>query len=227
MEHENLDSKVHKKLKAMIMSRQLPPGTKIFQDQLATKLGVSRTPLLGALKRLEHEQLIVYMPRRGYSVRVVELAETLQIFELREMLEGLAARHAALKMTPSQIKTCRQFFGRFKATDEINLNEYEQEDQAFHNFLFEINEKELFSKIWRDYNIMTLSYPMEFKAGLIRKPQKTLSEHLAIIEAMVNGNPRMAEKQARKHIKNSKAALENFIKLNPVSNISIESNYEN
>ena len=69
-EHENLDQKAYLILKNMIMSRRLLPGEKIPQEKLAHDLGISRTPLVSALKYLEKEKLVEAIPRRGFYVRL-------------------------------------------------------------------------------------------------------------------------------------------------------------
>ena len=112
-EHENLDQKAYQILKAMIMDRQLLPGEKIPQEKLAEDLGISRTPLVNALKFLEKEKLVQSIPRRGFFMRTFTKKEMISIFELREVLEGLAARKAAQKITDNQIVQLGKFFRQF------------------------------------------------------------------------------------------------------------------
>ena len=78
-EYENLDYKAYQVIKDMIIVRQLLPGQKIPQEKLALDLGISRTPLISALKFLENEKLVQAMPRRGYFVR---------LFTQKEMIYG-------------------------------------------------------------------------------------------------------------------------------------------
>ena len=108
-EHENLDHKVYKMLKSMILEQKLSPGIKIYQDKLAQALGISRTPLVGALKKLEQEKLITAIPRRGFYVRQFSKREMIHIFELREVLEGLAARRASLCISDDQVHSFKAF----------------------------------------------------------------------------------------------------------------------
>ena len=82
-EHENLDQKAYQIIKEMIMQRQLLPGDKIPQGKLAQDLGISRTPLVSALKYLEQEKLVESMPRRGFFVRLFSKEEMVYIFDLR------------------------------------------------------------------------------------------------------------------------------------------------
>ena len=104
-EHENLDQKVYETLRNMIIERQILPGEKISQEKLTQELGISRTPLVSALKFLEHEKLVASKPRRGYFVRLFSSQEMVSIFELREVLEGLAAKRAASNITEKEIET--------------------------------------------------------------------------------------------------------------------------
>ena len=112
-EYENLDYKAYQVLKGMIIDRQLLPGQKIPQEKLALDLGISRTPLINALKFLENEKLIQAKPRRGYFVRLFTQKEMIYIFELREVLEGLTTRRACLEITEAQTRKLNKFFIQF------------------------------------------------------------------------------------------------------------------
>ena len=131
-EHENLDQKAYQILKTMIMDRQLLPGEKIPQEKLAEDLGISRTPLINALKFLEKEKLVQSIPRRGFFMRTFTQKEMISIFELREVLEGLAARKAAQKITDNQIVQLGKFFKQFAGDKDIDdIRAYAREDRRF------------------------------------------------------------------------------------------------
>ncbi len=207
-QHQNLDQKVYQTLRTMIIDRALAPGTKILQDKLAQELGVSRTPLVNALKKLEQERLVTAIPRRGYFVRILSTEEMIQVFELREVLEGLAARRAARRITESQIKRLRQFFQWFSASDhDENLQKYAEEDRQFHRFLIQLGGKEILASILDTYNVLAFSYQGDQVAGLIRSPRETLQEHFAIIEAICAHDPEKAEEATRCHLVNSAKRL--------------------
>ena len=207
-EHENLDHKVHRKIKSMILEQKLKPGAKIYQEKLALDLGISRTPLVNALKKLEQERLIMAIPRRGFYVRQFSKQEMVGIFELREVLEGLAARRASLCISNDQVRKLQGFFKGIKASDDTrSINRYAAEDRRFHNFLIEIGGDELMSSILEAYSIITFSYLGEFRGGLVRPPKETLSEHRAIIEAITEKDPEKAEQAARLHLKRSREKL--------------------
>ena len=211
-QHENLDQKVHSILKDMIMERKLLPGQKISQEKLARDLGISRTPLIGALKFLEQEKLVESVPRRGFFVRLFSKEEMVYIFELREVLEGLAARRAAAKVTDSQVIELSNFFKHFAKQKNISdFKEYAREDRRFHNFVIDVGAKEFLKSILLTTNIISFSYQVLHTEGLVRPPNETIQEHLAVIEAIKERDSEAAEDLMRQHFKKSLAYLKREI----------------
>ena len=206
--HDNLDHKAYELIKKMIIERRLLPGDKIPQEKLARELGISRTPLISALKYLEKEKLVEAKPRRGFFVRLFTLAEMVSIFELREVLEGLAARRAAAHITTVQVRELKCFFEPFRHADPIvDLKGYAREDRRFHNFITEVGAKEFLKSILETYNIISFSYQVVSSEGLIRSPAETIREHLAIIDAICLKDQQKAETLMRAHFRQSIARL--------------------
>ena len=207
-EHGNLDQKVYEILKNMIIERQILPGKKIPQEKLAQELGISRTPLVSALKFLEHEKLVEPKPRRGYFVRLFSREEMVSIFELREVLEGLAAKRAAANISDKEIQILNGFFKAFaESTDITDFKAYAKEDRRFHNFVTEIGAKEFLKSILQTYNFITASYQYLSSEGLVRPPNDTIEEHLAIIRAIGDRDPEAAEELTRQHLRKTIAHL--------------------
>ncbi len=207
-EHENLDQKAYEIVKHMITERQSLPGEKIPQEKLAQELGISRTPLVSALKFLEHEKLVESKPRRGYFVRLFSKEEMVSIFELREVLEGLAAKRAAANITDEQIDILRGFFKSFAEYSDItDFRAYAKEDRRFHNYITEIGAKEFLKSILQTYNFITASYQYLSTEGLVRPPNETIEEHLAVIKAISERNPEAAEILMRRHLRKTIAHL--------------------
>lgn len=202
--HDNLDQQVYQMLKKMIETRELVPGEKIPQEKLASDLGISRTPLISALKYLEQDKLVESIPRRGFFVRMFSSEEMIAIFELREVLEGLAARRAALCITDSQSEVLKRFFRSFQDhATELDTKAYAREDRRFHNFIVNISAQEFLRSILHTYNIIAFSYQTNTDEGLLRPPDQTIEEHLAIIDAITGRKAQLAEELMRLHLKES------------------------
>ena len=211
-QHENLDQKVYSILKDMIMERKLLPGQKIPQEKLARDLGISRTPLIGALKFLEQDKLVESVPRRGFFVRLFSKEEMVYIFELREVLEGLAARRAAAKVSDSQIIELNRFFKHFAGQKNISdVRAYAREDRRFHSFVIDVGAKEFLKSILQTTNIISFSYQVLHTEGLVRPPNETIQEHLAVIAAIKVRDSEAAEELMRQHFKKSLAYLKREI----------------
>jgi len=207
-EYENLDQKVYQIIKQMIEDRTLLPGQKIPQEKLAGELGVSRTPLISALKFLEHERLVESKPRRGYFVRLFSRKEMISIFEIREVLEGLAARKAATKITDAEIITLKGFFKGFAGGKSItDIQAYSKEDKKFHTFITRTGSKELLTTMLQTFNIISLAYQNLLHEGLIREPDETIKEHHEIIDAICNRDAERAENLMRQHFQKGIARL--------------------
>jgi len=203
-EHENLDQKAYQILKSMIIERQLLPGDKIPQEKLAEDLGISRTPLINALKLLEQDKLVQSIPRRGFFVRHFNKREMISIFELREVLEGLAARRAAQNITDKEIAQLKGFFKQFDGIRKItDTKEYAKEDRLFHTFLLEVGAKEFLKSILETYNLISYSYQSVSSEGLIQSPDDTLQNHRDIIDAVSHRDAEAAENCMRRHLKRS------------------------
>ena len=219
--HANLDQKAYQIIKQMIIERKLLPGEKIPQEKLAQELGISRTPLVSALKYLEKEKLVEAKPRRGFFVRYFTKLEMVSIFELREVLEGLAARRAALCINEIQSHKLRGFFKSFSKTDAImDIGAYAKEDRSFHNYVTEIGAKEFLKSMLQTFNIISFSYQVVSSEGLVRPPNETIEEHLSIIDAICIKNAIKAEEMMREHFKKSIARLKQDIDKQVIDDIA-------
>jgi len=196
IEHNNLDDLVYNKVKEMILKKQLKPGEQIIQEELAKKLGVSRTPLRRALSQLAKEHLVKIAPRGSTYVREFSKEEMITIFEIRGVLEGLACRKAALAVTKEQLDFFRHLYRRaLKSTEKTNWKAYEKADIKFHSFLIEASRIDLLREIVKSFHILSNSYTR----GLIRPPQETFPEHMAIIDALEKHDLDLAENVLRDH----------------------------
>ena len=135
----NLDEQIYDRIKMMIAEGVLLPGERIVPDQLAHTMGVSRTPILAALKRLSQARIVEWRSRHGVFVRRISRHELAMIYEVRELLEGLSARRAATVITSEQVRHFRNLLGSVDPEDTVEgRRNFMRHDYMFHTGLLEI-----------------------------------------------------------------------------------------
>ena len=181
-------------LRDMILSGELKPGETLVQDQLAEELGISRTPLLHALKLLESENLIIRNNNHRVSVRQFTLEEMIVLFEIRESLESLACRYLAPLVTKDEVARFKEDFTQ--AYQKGDSEEYRKVDNVFHLFVAE-------KCPYLDLKTMLIRSGFMTKClikGLIRPPEETYQEHMEILDRFETHDPFGAEEKMRIHI---------------------------
>ena len=205
IEHENLDDKVYARIKDMIAGGGLSPGQRIVQEDLARDMGVSRTPLVNALKRLAQERLLEWLPRRGIYVRSLTLHELLQVFEVRQSLEPLAARLAATRITPDEVDAldarCRALATLPDSPE--TMREIIECDRLFHWRLVELADNPHLTAAMEPVSLLTSAYVH----GLRRSLLDIISEHLKILSALRRGDAQASEEAMRWHMLRSSEKL--------------------
>lgn len=200
IEHENLDDKIYARLKRMIAEGELSPGQRILQEKLAREMGVSRTPLVNALKRLGQERLVEWVSRRGIYVKRFTMREMAQLFEVREGLEPIAARLAATRIAPAEVRMFKRMFDGFSTKPSAaDLRRYLRCDREFHWRLVELTENPHLAAAMESVNMMISAY----QVGVPRSLAESLPEHRAILEALSRRDPDASEAAMRVHIRRS------------------------
>lgn len=194
----------YKKVKAMIIAKKLLPGKKIVQDKLAEDLGISRTPLRTALQKLEAENLIRSIPRKGVVVREFSDKEIVEIYDCRIALETTAVRLFTEVASDAIVSKLRLLFEPF-INGEINVSKYQKADSEFHKTILENCGNNMLNQLFQQGNLL-LCIEM---IGLVRPPQDTLTEHLDIISAIEDRNTQLAESTAKVHLDKSKELIQN------------------
>lgn len=208
---------VYSKVKKMILDGALAPGEKVRQDQLASQLGVSRTPLIKALQRLSSENLVTYHPRRGFVVRKYDAEQMSHLHRLREACEGVAAYDACERASDAQIAELRSLFEPFFRVTEWTpalTREYQLADQKFHQALVELSGNPFLIQTMDMLNFLRLSY----QPGLLQPPQSTLRDHLEVIDALEARNPQRAREAIEKHLRLGRENIRNVYKGSALDN---------
>lgn len=197
----------YKKVKAMIIAKKLLPGKKIVQDKLAEDLGISRTPLRTALQKLEAENLIKSIPRKGVVVREFTDKEIVEIYDCRIAIETTAIRLFTEVASDALIRKLKMLFEPF-IKGKINDARYQKVDSEFHRTILENCGNKMLNQLFQQGNLL-LCIDM---IGLVRPPHETLVEHLDIISAIEERNTKLAESRAKAHLVKSKELIQNKIR---------------
>ncbi len=205
---EDLNQQVYNSLRAMILSGELAPNQKLIQENLATQLHVSRTPLLSAFAKLEREMLLISVPRRGYFVRSINHAELLQIYEIRLRLEPLGAREAALSICEEDVINLEKATKALSELDDGTLNEkFRSYDYLFHSTIMNMSKNPFLEKMVSSFNLVTLGN----LTGMLRNVRDSLKEHTLILDAIRAADPDSAEHCMYTHIEVAKKRIEAFV----------------
>lgn len=206
----NLKEAVYQRLKESIIRGEISPGSKLVETQISQALGVSRTPLREATSRLGQEGLLEVVPRRGTFVRKQSLNEILESLEIREALEGLAARLAARHATPDVIQKMKNCFSAFSPKNvEKSIKDYAQQNVRFHHLVIQASQNRRLIGIIRNlYDQMDMV--RLHTIVLPGRARKSLSEHRAIIRLIEERKGDLAEKCLRLHIRDLRKAVRNY-----------------
>ncbi|NQW00436.1 MAG: GntR family transcriptional regulator [Rhodospirillales bacterium] len=186
------------KVRNMIVNRQLSGGDVLIESRLANILGSTRTPLREALVRLEGAGILVKKKGRSFAVREVGAAEFFQSLRVRQYLESKAASLAVGKASITDIKT---FQNRIKdlLKEDIRGPAHWNLDDDLHEWLAEVGGNKVLADSVRRLRITTQLFEV---GSPFDRAEADAREHLAILQALEEGNARDAEAATLKHLKN-------------------------
>ncbi|MFT4084131.1 MAG: GntR family transcriptional regulator [Nocardioides sp.] len=200
-------SDVAEAVRAAILAGDLVPGQRLVESELSESLGASRGSVRAALIDLSHAGLVERIANRGARVRIVSVAEAIQITEVRMAVEGLCAAKAAMRITDEQIAELRAVGEQMRSCVENgNVVGYSQLNQQLHETVIKIADQPVAAEVLgrlRARNVRH-QFRLAFRAG---RPQESLPQHLAIIEGVCKRDPEAAEAAVRDHIASVLEAL--------------------
>lgn len=199
----SLRNKVFKYIKSQIITGNYNPGESLVESKLAEELGVSRTPIREAIRLLELEGLVETTPNKGAVVLGISGKDVEDIFAIRELIEGLAARWAAERITPLEKKELKKVIDLMEFySQKGDLDELAELDNQFHHIIYEATGSKILN--------LTLSnlhqYVQLARLESLKVPKRldqTLSEHHAVLDSFMAGNPDKAQEALTKHVKNA------------------------
>lgn len=191
---------VFENLRNAILEGDLKAGKRLMEVQLAEQLGVSRTPIREAIRKLELEGLVVMLPRKGAYVANMSFKDLIDVLEIRASLEGLAAYLAAERRRDEDIVELERVAKEFeKSVRETDIDNVLKKDIEFHEKIFLMaNNKKLYhliTSLWEQVHRFRVTYVSNYDASL-----SLVDEHNKILEAIKSGDSELAKKYATEHI---------------------------
>lgn len=176
-----------------------PDMLRLDERQLAAKLGISRTPVREALARLEHEGLVENVPRRGYFITRKNKTELVEIITVWAALESMAARLVTQHATDGEISSLRSIFTTFEGGRiQAVLDEYSEANLRFHQRIVELSRnKQLCSTA--DGILIHVRSIRHRTISENRRFERSIVDHLHIIEALEARDADLAERLVRDH----------------------------
>ncbi|NEE02507.1 GntR family transcriptional regulator [Phytoactinopolyspora halotolerans] len=199
-QERGLAERAYLTLRAAILEHELAPGTRLSVPNVAERLGVSRSPAREAIARITYEGLAHFEPNKGAVVADVDAASLVEIYEVREALEGLACRLASRRMSPQDVDGLRDLLAQHAAAVEAgDVETHYKLDMRFHARIRELagntrltTQLELLQR-----QIRLAMYTTHRSPGGM--PQ-AVTEHRRIVDALESGDPVLAEAAGRSHI---------------------------
>lgn len=206
-----LADRVFSRLQDDIVRGHLLPGTKLGETELASRYGVSRGPLREAIRRLESRKLLERVPHVGTRVASLSLPALIEIYHVREALEGMAARLAAQAMTDEEIASLADLLRLHEQQQDLkeDVAYFQREgDLDFHYRIIQGSHNETLSQmlIGGLYHMVRM-YRYQFST-VANRPQRALREHRGIVEALEARDGEMAELLMRRHISRARQNIE-------------------
>ncbi len=206
-----LADKVFGQIQDAIVKGELKPGSKMSEADLAARYGVSRGPLREALRRLEGRKLLTRIPHVGVRVISLSFDELIQIYQVREVMEGMACRLAAEHMTAEEIAGLRALLAQHEKQAELQEGRayFQNEgDFDFHYRIVQGSKNAVLSQMLCGelyHRVRLYRYQFSVTEG---RPHKAFGEHHRIIEAIEARDGEMAEFLMRRHISSARRNIE-------------------
>lgn len=201
-EFKTMNEVIYDKLKEKIISGVFEPGQRLIADELANELNVSRMPVREALSRLASTGLVEWIPYKGAVVNKLTAKDFVEIFHIRSVMEGLAARLACDHLSDDDLDEMQKANDTAWAMIDNDTSEFQNINREFHSIVWKASKssrlQELLSNLYSEasqYRQMTVILPVRFK--------EICEEHDCILEALRKGDAAKAEENVRIHYENT------------------------
>lgn len=194
-------------LRRAILKGELKPGERLMEIALADKLGVSRTPIREAIRKLELEGLVVMAPRKGAKVASITERDLNDVLEVRKGMEVLAISLACKRITGEELEKLEIIEQSFqKLIESGNLTELAEMDVKFHDTIYQATNNQRLVQLLNNLREQMYRYRMEYLKDIAVR--RTLAEeHKAICRALRERDEQQAEEYVSIHIDNQQKAI--------------------
>ena len=190
-------------LRQAILTGEMEPGERLMEIQLANKLGVSRTPIREAIRKLELEGLVIMIPRKGAEVAHITVKDMRDVLEVRSALEELACKN----VTPEHIeelKTANRVFEAAIVSKDVVA--IVNADVAFHNIIYSMTDNQRLIQLVNSLSEQMYRYRLEYVKDA-RTHSILISEHNDIIRQLADKDVEKAKVIVRQHITNQERGI--------------------
>lgn len=198
---------VFQTLRQAILKGELQPGERLMEIKLADTLGVSRTPIREAIRKLELEGLVVMIPRKGAAVANITEKDTKNVLEVRRTLEMFAVEVACDRITEEQMAQLKEAAKAFEASKgSLDLIRIAETDIHFHEIIYEATHNERLVQILSNLRENMYRYRIEY----LKDPNyydSLVGEHQEILDAIEAGDKEKARVCMKDHIENQQLAV--------------------
>jgi DNA-binding GntR family transcriptional regulator len=203
----SLSDQAYYRIRELIVSLELPPGSILNERDLMDRLGLGRTPVREALRTLARERLVEVYPRRGIFVSSVNVRDLAALSEVRFELESFAARLAAQRRTAVDLAECAALLEELDRTaDEHDERTLIDLDQRLHRHVYYCAHNPFLERTLNEYYVLTLR--IWFLAlDRVARLESAVHEHRDLLEAIRDGDPERAEAAMRRHVEGFERAI--------------------
>ncbi len=204
-------------LRQAILTGELKPGERLMEIHLADQLGVSRTPIREAIRKLELEGLVTMIPRRGAEVAQITEKSMNDVLEVRRAVDALCVELACERITDEELKklgeACEAFAEEaMKSEREKDVKLLAQKDVALHDIIVQATGNQRLIQLVNNLSEQMYRYRFEYLKDFSQH-EKLVEEHRVIYESLLNKDCETACAAARLHIDNQKKAIIRQIRL--------------
>ncbi|MDO4869137.1 MAG: GntR family transcriptional regulator [Bacillota bacterium] len=198
--HKPLREMVYEELKMQILTGAIIPGTRMMEVDLADEMGVSRTPIREAIRKLEKEGLVTIEPRRGAYASMISTEDMVEILEVRQDLEGLAAYFAAERMHEDKISELHDINEKYNdAVKRGSMEDMITYDTRFHRMIVDSCHNKILVQMIEQLQELVLRFRYIYYDNF-KRAENMYEEHEAIINGIKSGNAGDARHAADVHI---------------------------